>query len=259
MIRLFAFFRGSYDCGAMSFCDEKSDLPPQEPSGKSPEQGKFLLSRLSAAFAQMTGAVSPVATPEAPQPGGQPPKAEADRSPEDAAPVTPRMIVEGMLFVGFDDGRPLTGREMASHIRDVTPAEVDAIVEELNQLYGEQASAYEIASVAGGYRMQLREEFGRVRERFHGRVREAKLTPAAMEVLSIVAYKQPVTAEQVQQLRGSRSQAVLSQLVRRELLRLERPTQSPRKPWYRTTERFNRLFKLSSLDDLPHSEDLDDA
>ena len=153
----------------------------------------------------------------------------------------------------------LTSGQLSSHIRDVSPAEVDEFVGLLNQLYREETCPYEIVTTAGGYRMQLREEFARTRDRFRSPGRAVKLTPVAMEVLSIVAYKQPVTAEQIQKLRGTRSQTVLNQLVHRQLLKLERRADTANKPWYRTTERFIGLFQLQSLGDLPRSEDLDDS
>lgn len=232
-----------------------------------PERGKFSLSRLSAAFSKMTGTSNSTVDSDGRQQVAKQSKPIPSNLP-DKGVVTPRMIVEGMLFIGIDklkqadsgpEDQPLTSREMASHIRDVTPEEVDQLVEELNSVYCDEGSAYEIVIESGGYHLRLREEYNRVRERFHGRIRDAKLTLAAMEVLAVVAYKQPITAEQIQKLRGSRCHAVLCQLVRRELLTIERPAHSPRKPWYRTTDRFNRLFHLQSLDDLPRREDLDDS
>jgi segregation and condensation protein B len=107
--------------------------------------------------------------------------------------------------------------------------------------------------------MQLRGDMGDVRQRFRGEVRAAKLTPAALEVLSVVAYKQPVTAEDVNRLRGAQSYAILAQLVRRQLVRVERSTQAPRGTRYFTTDRFNRLFGVASPADLPQSQDLEDA
>ena len=169
------------------------------------------------------------------------------------------MIVEGMLFVGSADGRPLTSSEIAGHMRNVQPAEVDAIVEGLNAAYREHGAAYEIVTTAGGLRMQLRDELADVRQRVQGQVRTARLTPAAMEVLSIIAYRQPVTSEDINRLRGAQSYATLAQLVRRQLVRVERPAKAPRAARYHTTERFNRLFAVASPADLPRSEDLDDS
>lgn len=169
------------------------------------------------------------------------------------------MIVEGMLFVGKPTGEPMTSREMAAHIRDVSPREVESLIDELNDSYAQTNSAYRIESVEQGFRFGLNPNLESTRQRFHGRQREAKLTPPAIEVLSVVAYRQPINAEEVTRLRGTRSHALLNQLVRRGLLQLDRPEKSPRKPVYLTTDRFNTLFRVGSPADLPSSEDLDDC
>jgi len=221
-------------------------------------RGRFSLHRLSAAFARLTGA----GDPEEPSPAIADALHELQDPPHSAKLagdiLSPRMIVEGMLFVGTSEGGLLTNRDMASTIRNVSPAEVDQIVLELNDIYERAGAPYEVTSVGAGYRMQVRQEFDSLRQRFYGRVREAKLTPPAIEVLSVVAYRQPITAEEVTRLRGSRSLALLNQLVRRGLLGIERPDSSPQKPSYLTTDRFNRLFRIDSPQDLPRSDDLDD-
>jgi len=237
---------------------EHASASPSGSAAKPQAATRFSLERLSSAFSRLMGATSLASRMAA----GKPQVAvEADDAVGDdaALPVTPRMIVEGLLFVGAADGRPLASRELASHIRDVQPAEVDALVAQLNEGYRQDEAAYEIIGDSNGYRLQLRGDLGRMRDRLRGRTRAAKLTPAALEVLSVVAYRQGVTGEELNRLRGARSQAILAQLVRRQLVRVERPESGPRTPRYRTTDRFNRLFGIASPADLPRSEDLDDA
>jgi segregation and condensation protein B len=233
--------------------------PDQPASPPSHEGGRFSLERLTSAFARLMGTTSTGAPTASSHPQVAVESDDAQSPADDALPVTPRMIVEGMLFVGAEDGRPLASREMAAHIRDVSPAEVDVLVAELNDAYREVGSAYEIVAVGGGYAMHLRDDLEKVRARFSGRERAAKLTSAALEVLSIVAYRQGVTGEQVSSLRGSQSRAILAQLVRRQLVRVERPATAPRTACYHTTERFNRLFHVRSPADLPRNEDLEDS
>jgi len=196
--------------------------------------------------------------------GGGPPAAVAvpEAGPFEAADdvaceVTPRSILEAMLFVGSPDNQPLAVERMAGLMRGVRPAEIEELVRELNEHYTASGCPYEVRSEGAGYRMALRDEYARIREKFYGRVRQARLSPAAVEVLSIVAYKGPQTSDEVAKLRGTPSGAILSQLVRRQLLALERPDATPRRAHYRTTQRFLDLFGLSSLDDLPHSQELD--
>ena len=144
-------------------------------------------------------------------------------------------------------------------MRGVSPAEVDTAVAELNTLYDADATPYRIDHSHGGYQLVLRDEFERMRDKFYGRVREARLSPAAIEVLSIVAYNQPVSAPQIDELRGSACGGALATLVRRRLLRLERSEDRESAPCYRTTDRFLRLFGLESLSALPRSEELEKA
>ena len=219
---------------------------------------RFSLERLSSAFARLMGATSTAekAAVTKPQIAVEPDDAVDD---DDALPVTPRMIVEGMLFVGGADGKSLTARAMASHMRNVSPEEVATLVDELNAAYRQDEAAYEIVIDAGAYRLQLRRDLGAMREQFRGQQRAATLTPAAIEVLSIVAYRQGVTTEELNKLRDSQSHAILAQLVRRQLVRVERGAEAPRVARYHTTERFNQLFGVSSAADLPRNEDLDDS
>jgi segregation and condensation protein B len=221
-------------------------------------EGRFSLDRLSAAFARLTGTASPEPTETtAAQVSESLDEIQAAKSVADRQVLSPRMIVEGMLFVGHADGRALTNRSMASHIRDVSPQEVDALIAELNEIYDSTRCCYTIVSEGAGYRLQLRPEHEPLRQRLSGRAKQVKLTPQAIEVLSVVAYRQPVSADDVTRVRGSRSDALLSQLIRRGLLQLERPGEMPA-PVYRTTDRFNRLLNIKSPAELPQSEDLDD-
>ncbi|WP_425613397.1 SMC-Scp complex subunit ScpB [Anatilimnocola sp. NA78] len=171
-----------------------------------------------------------------------------------AAEVTPLTILEAMLFVGHPLGEPLTSKDIAGLMRGVTPAEIDEFIEELNETYRRDGSVYHIVAKGAGYRLELRSEWGPIRDRFYGRVKEARLSQSSVDVLAVVAYQQPIAADEVERLRGKPSGAVLSQLVRRDLLQVELPApKAP--PQYRTTSRFLDLFGLDDLSDLPQSLD----
>jgi segregation and condensation protein B len=164
--------------------------------------------------------------------------------------------VEALLFVGRPDNAPLSARELASAMRNVSPSEVEAVIEELNRCYEQDGSPYVILGSATGYNLDLLPQFDRARDRYFGRVREARLSPAALEVLSIVAYHQPVTVAGTNELRGKPSGPILATLVRRQLLRIDRAEQRGSSPTYSTTPRFLRLFGLESLSALPQNEEL---
>jgi segregation and condensation protein B len=185
------------------------------------------------------------------EPAGEPSADEA------ACAITPRGILEAILFVGHPTGEPLTSERIAGLMRGVQPAEIDDLVRELNAEYEAAAAPYSILSVGPGYQLSLRPEFGPLRDAFHGRIREARLSQAAIDILAIVGYRQPIASDEIDRLRGKPSGAILSQLVRRDLLRIERPPEKKAKPVYLTTERFLDLLGLEELAELPKSHDID--
>ena len=90
----------------------------------------------------------------------------------------------------------------------------------------------------------------------YGGVREARLSQAAVDVLALVAYRQPATRHEVDSLRGADSGGVLRLLVRHGLVALQRGGGDDREMRYVTTQRFLDLFHLRSLEDLPQTQDL---
>ena len=176
-----------------------------------------------------------------------------DESEDDTVAITPRSILEAILFVGTPNHRPLTAEEIAALMRGVRPDEVDDLVGELNESYEEQGHAFEIVSLQGGYRLQLRDALNSVKNRFYGRVKEVRLSQAAVDVLAIVAYRQPIAREQVDQLRGRPSGGLLNQLVRRRLLDVQFTDTKPRIKQFSTSERFLELFGIEELAELPQS------
>jgi segregation and condensation protein B len=239
-------------------------MPAHKSSAEQPNHSPLSLSRLREAFTAMLGgqagasaeqsAGSTEYVPLGAEQVGQVPSAGSHTS---TCEVNPRSVVEAILFVGRPDNRPMSARELAAAMRGVSPSEVETVVRELNRLYDADEAPYRIEESHAGYRLALRKEFERMRDKFYGRAREAKLSPAALELLSIIAYNQPITAEEISQLRGSPNGAALSTLVRRRLVQIDRPTDKRGKPTYSTTDRFLRLFGLESLAALPQSEELE--
>jgi segregation and condensation protein B len=256
----------------MATSDNQVGTFSEPPHGQSrqlpaPSESGLSLDDLNAAFAEMlsTGHDPYSSRPEsvadettAAEPVELPVELLAGPDEADAScDVTPRSILEAMLFVGSADNQPIASERVAGLMRGVRPAEIDDLVRELNEQYDADARPYRIESAADGYVLVLRDEFGPVRDKYFGRTRQAKLSPAAIEVLSIIAYNGAQTADEVARLRGRPSGAILSQLVRRQLLCLERDQKSPRHPRYQTTSRLLSLLGLASLDDLPRGHDME--
>ncbi len=248
---------------------DESSPNPEDPKQDSDEVS---LQRLNEAFAEMLGsepgdlsaegvlddAVDGLDREEGDNAGDMPDGDAAASAGSDSIDPLPKRIVEAMLFVGHPENESLKREQLARAIHGLEPEEVDDLIDELQEEYLAAKSAYEIVYSDGGYRMVIREEFEKVRDRFYGPIREAKLSQAAVEVLALVAYNQPTTSEKISQLRGHPSGSILSQLVRRQLLRFEKPEKKPRTPVYHTTPRFLKLFGLSNLEELPKNQELDD-
>ena len=169
--------------------------------------------------------------------------------------VSPRQIIEAVLFVG---GGPVPVRRLVDVFRDEFDSEfVERTVEELDAQYRSENRPYQITSADDGYRMELTREFTKVRHRVFGLApKEVRLGQDALEILALVAYRQPISRKEVDGLAGRNAGSVLNQLVRRELLRVARSESGDREVSYRTTPRFLQVFGLRSIDDLPQAEAL---
>jgi segregation and condensation protein B len=193
------------------------------------------------------GVLAPQGPEEEARPAGPPPG-------EAASPPPLLRIVEALLFVG---GAPLTPERAGEAVRGLTPDQFREAVDTLNRGYRRQGRPYRIHAQGKGYVLDLCTRFRRVREKLYGTTREARLSPAAIDVLSLVAYRQPATKQEIDSLRGAESGSLLRQLVRRGLIAVvHRGDSAQREVSYGTTARFLELFRLRSLDDLPQTQDL---
>lgn len=157
--------------------------------------------------------------------------------------------VEAVLFAS---GEPIELDRLAQ-ATELEPVTAERIVERLNDRYKEQGSALTIGKLGNSYQMMTRPDFAQYVKAATETRRQAPLTQAAMEVLAIVAYNQPVTRGFVDQVRGVDSGGVVRSLVERNLLEEHgRLNDVPGHPIaYRTTENFLRCFGIASLQDLP--------
>jgi segregation and condensation protein B len=177
----------------------------------------------------------------------------AQQADDDSAPPPLKRILEAILFTG---GAPLSAVRAAEAVRGLTAAQLAEIVDELNRDYRSQGRPYRIQLRDQGYELALQPRFRTVVDRLYGSTREARLSPQALDVLSLVAYRQPVTKQEIESLRGAESGGQLRQLVRLGLIALQRGEANQKEVCYGTTAKFLKLFGLLSLDDLPRTQDL---
>src|SRR5579871_5204406 len=130
-----------------------------------------------------------------------------------APPALPRLL-EAMLFVG---GAPLTAQRAMAAIRGLTDSQFAQAIASLNSDYRRQGRPYFIQAHGPGFSLALRPRFRPVLERLYGQTREARLSTPAIDVLALVAYRQPVAKQEIESIRGAESGALIRQLVRRNL------------------------------------------
>lgn len=168
--------------------------------------------------------------------------------------VTPRQVLESAIFVG---GIELSAERLAGLLKgEFTPEFVLRTLDELNQKYAAEDRPYEIRREENLFRLALRDEFEPLRRRVYGLgPKEVRLGQDALEILSLIAYRQPLSRAEIDSLREGNAGNVLRQLVRRQLVAAQRAAEGGDLV-YVTTDRFLEVFGLSSLDELPRAESL---
>lgn len=178
----------------------------------------------------------------------------AETAPRSTRRTRKMARMEAVLFIA--DGS-ITHRKLAHLATLADVAEARELAARLNQAYDEVGCAFRIEDVAGGLRLMSRPRFSLWLGRLHNRQARVKLSPPMMETLSIVAYRQPITRAEVEQIRGVQSSEMLKQLMERGHLRITGEEDSLGRPFlYGTTRQFLEEFGLGNLDDLPMSESL---
>jgi len=163
-------------------------------------------------------------------------------------------VVEALLFAS--DGPLSLGRLKA--LLDADPEAIREAIDLLNREYWETGRSFLIVEVAGGFQMATRSQFAPWVRKLSGRS-EARLSKAALEVLAIIAYRQPVTRQEVEAIRGVSSGGVLAGLLQRGLIRITGRSDAPGRPLlYGTTRKFLQTFGLRSLEELPKPEEIEE-
>ncbi len=156
--------------------------------------------------------------------------------------------LEAVLFAGGDP----VSLERLAQIFDITKVEVAMIVDELENRLSGSDSSFELCRLADSVQLCTKKEFAEPVQKLLEIKRTAPISKAALEALSIVAYKQPVTKTYIEQVRGVDCSGIISTLIQRELIEECGRLDAPGRPiLYQTTHNFLRCFGLESLEDLP--------
>lgn len=161
--------------------------------------------------------------------------------------------VEAVLFAA---GEPVPAREMAAAFGGVDERRIEEVADALDEDYRRRGAGLQVERVAGGFRVATRVDVGPWVRRFFRQRNRTRLSPAALETLAIVAYRQPITAPEIQAIRGVDSSASLKNLVEKKLVRVLGKKKVVGTPiLYGTSRHFLVHFGLDRLQDLPPIDD----
>lgn len=168
--------------------------------------------------------------------------------------MQPSRMIEALLFASE---APLSAADLARIDETFDEERVEGLIAELRQEYAAEERAFDIVEIAGGYQILTRPEFAHVLEKYDTVPLNARLSPAALETLAIIAYRQPVGRAEIEDIRGVGSGGVLKTLLERGLVEVVGRGEGLGRPLlYGTTRFFLEHFGFRSREELPRSDEL---
>ena len=168
--------------------------------------------------------------------------------------ATLETVIEAVLFASDE---PLSPKRLVDIAEAGSVKDVNACVKRLNKTYRDTGRSFRIEKISGGYQMMTLSVFNSWITKLIKVRSDNKLTPAALETLAIVAYKQPIIRADIEAIRGVASGEVLRNLMYKGLVKIVGRAEVIGRPMlYGTTKKFLDIFGLNSLKDLPKIEEL---
>lgn len=170
---------------------------------------------------------------------------------EDRAKI--RAMIEAVLFISAE---PVTAADLKA-ISDMHERDLEEILDEIYTDYQGRNSGIILGKVAGGYQFSTNPQHNDWILKLKGTSRKQKLSMSALESLAIIAYKQPITKAEIEELRGVNSDAIIKGLLDKRLIKIMGKKEVPGKPLlYGTSREFLQYFGLNDLSELPTLKDL---
>jgi segregation and condensation protein B len=164
-----------------------------------------------------------------------------------------KAVIEALIFASEV---PLALEKICVILEDIEKSEVKKAIDELIVEYAERRSGISITEVAGGFQYRTRSELGPWVKKLKG-TKPASLSPAALETLAIVAYRQPIVKVEIEDIRGVDVSGPLKGLLEKKLIRIVGRKDVPGKTIiYGTTKKFLEVFNLKDLSELPTLREL---
>ncbi|MCF8131179.1 MAG: SMC-Scp complex subunit ScpB, partial [Deltaproteobacteria bacterium] len=164
-----------------------------------------------------------------------------------------KLIIESLLFSA---DKPLVVKDIQGCLPGREPPEIVEALETLAHEYDAMNRSFSLKEVAQGYQIRTKPDYGPYVLRMMKRS-ATRLSPASMETLAIIAYKQPVIRQEIEQFRGVDTGGILRTLLERNLIRIMGRKHLPGRPLiYGTTRKFLEVFDLNSLESLPKLKEI---
>lgn len=163
-----------------------------------------------------------------------------------------RTKIEALIFSAPE---PVPVDRLAKYLK-VEEDDVRRFVERLNEEYLKEQRAFYIREIAKGYQFYLKEDLGTIVREFH-RIEKRRLSKGALDVLAIIAVKQPVTKRVIELIRRASSESVLHNLLELGLIKIVGRAPGSNAYLYATTNKFLTTFGLKDLSELPSKEELE--
>lgn len=164
-----------------------------------------------------------------------------------------RGVIEAILFVSE---KPVTIEQLKKVLDTVGAVQIKNTIQELQKDYQQREAGMHIIELAGGYQLLTNPHYASYVRDFYKKKYKERLSKPALESLAIIAYKQPVTRGDVEEIRGVNSDGVISTLEEKELIKIVGKKDVPGHPYiYGTTKQFLEHFGLKSLESLPKLEE----
>jgi segregation and condensation protein B len=161
-------------------------------------------------------------------------------------------LVETVLFL---ESEPVTLDALAS-VTELAKDIVTACLERLKEKYSAENSGVELSMITGGWTLTPKKAFWDVLKERYGNKNEGRLSRSAMETLSIIAYKQPITRAEIEAIRGVPPDNMIRLLIERQLIKEVGKKDAPGRPSeFGTTKEFLKFFHLNSIAELPQLDE----
>lgn len=183
----------------------------------------------------------------------------------DETPCADQSIESRVEAVLLSMSRPLSESKLVDMLglgsvnaKDKMPVTmVKQAIDHLNSEYAQSGRSFRIERLAGGWQLLTLSKFGPLLTRVHGAKLQGRLTPAALDTLAIIAYRQPTLRSELEAVRGVACGDVLRGLMERRLVRITGRAEELGRPMlYGTTSEFLRVFGISRIEDLPQAREL---